>query len=291
MSKQRHVIAIPADLHSGSKVALITGDQWEFVDEGIYLPSESQKIIAQQWDIAWTYVASLLKTKLLQIKPKLSIFVAGDSIEGIHHEQSQLITARRDEQERIHIAAMRRAFELSGFDSRQDELRYISGTSVHDGVGSSSAERIARELLGVDKLDGHVIIDHLRREINGVLLDIAHHGPGLGLRRWTRSNPLRLALQDYYFQCLELNQPIPRYYIRAHRHQYVTTDVRHSISGQITLEGFLLPSWTMKNDFAQTQSVNSLANIGMLIIVVEPDGNTWWHCEYITYDQDKIIKD
>jgi len=288
---KRHIIAIPADLHSGSKVALITGDQWEFVDDGTYLPSAGQKIIAQQWDVAWQYVARLMKPKLLQTRPKLSIFMAGDSTEGVHHEQSQLITARKDEQERIHIAAMCRAFELSGFDPKQDELRYISGTGVHDGTGSSSSERIVRELLGVDKLDGRMVIDHLRRNINGVLLDIAHQGPGPGLRRWTRSNPLRLALQDYYFQCLELQRPVPRYFIRAHRHQYVTADIRHSVTGQIAIEGFLLPSLTMKNDFAQTRSSTGLANIGVLIIVVEPDSSTWWHCEYIVHDQDEIIED
>jgi len=288
---KRHIIAIPADLHSGSKVALITGNQWEFVDDGVYIPSAGQKIIAQQWDIAWQAVARLMKPKLLQARPKLSIFMAGDSIEGVHHEQSQLITARKDEQERIHIAAMRRAFEISGFDPKQDELRYISGTGVHDGIGSSSSERIVRELLGVDKLDGRIVIDHLRRNINGVLLDIAHQGPGPGLRRWTRSNPLKLALQDYYFQCLELQQPVPRYFIRAHRHQFVTADTRHSLTGQIAIEGFLLPSWTMKTDLVQAKAVTNLANIGMLIITIEPDGQTYWHCEYIIHDQDEIIKD
>ena len=288
---KRQIIAIPADLHSGSKVALITGDQWEFVDDGVYIPSVGQKIIAQQWDIAWRAVARLMKPKLLQARPKLSIFMAGDSVEGIHHEQSQLITARIDEQERIHTAAMLRGLELSGFDPKIDELRYISGTKVHDNTGGSSPERIVRKLLSVDRLDGRVIIDHLRRNINGVLLDIAHQGPGPGLRRWTRPNPLRLALQDYYFQCLELQQPIPRYFIRAHRHQFITADVRHSITGQIAIEGFLLPGWTMKNDFAQARSAASLANIGMLIIVIEPDGQTSWHCEYIVHDQDEIIED
>ena len=290
MVEQRRTIwAIAADEHCGSPVGLFPPGTWALADQSPREQSPGQKIIWQQWCEGWELVAALMR-KVKGQRPRLIIANAGDATEGNHHSTTQLITGKPVEQQQLHIACMRHALTVAGFDqAKGDELHYICGTPAHVGPAGDSEESIARALLNKSGTDGKYTAYRLLRRTNGVLFDVAHQGPGPGTRSWTRSTALLGTLKALYLDCLEAGRPVPRYFIRAHRHSWVTADVRKA-DGTTAIDGFLLPSFTLKSEYANQVASTSPANIGMLIVVVEADGSTHWQCPMITV-HDEVIDD
>lgn len=282
---QRTLCVFVSDEHCGSTVGLMP-PTWETVDGNTVAQNEAQRVCWEQWCEGWQKVGGLRKKG-----DRLLVCNVGDAIEGVHHGTTQLITARLDEQERIHVACMEHGLKLAHFDRRTDELHYIAGTAAHVGPGACAEENIVRALLDVSAVEGTRRVHyHLRRKVNGVLLDVAHQGPAVGNRVWLRGNQLQAYLRDYYFECLENGQPVPRYVIRAHRHQFVTA-TWHRCGGGVAIEGFVLPAMTLKGEFARTVAVKALAHVGLLIVCVEADGSTWERVEMLQYQQEAVIDD
>lgn len=281
----RTLCVFASDEHCGSKVGLMP-PTWTDVDGGKHEQNEAQRVVWDQWIEQWDRVGRLRKRK-----DRLIVVNVGDAVEGLHHGTTQLVSSRLDEHERIHVACMEQALKLAHFDKRTDELWYIAGTAAHVGSGAAAEENIVRSLLGVDAATGlRQVQYHLRRRVNGALFDVAHQGPTVGNRVWLRGNQLQAYLRDYYFECLENGQPIPRYVIRAHRHQYVPA-TWYGCTGGVAIDGFVLPANTLKGEYAQTVAVKALAHVGLLIIGVEQDGQTWHRVEMMMQQQDTVIDD
>lgn len=276
-------MAIPSDTHCGSVVGLMPGaGSWVMANGGSYTRNKIQDIIYEQWLECWQMVADMRK------RSRLVIIHAGDATEGIHHETTQIVSNRIDEQERIHVAAMLEAMKISKFnEKRGDRMYYIGGTPTHVLPGQQSEERIARVLATVPKLpgnnagnDGRYLWDRWRMWINGVLFDVAHEGPHPGSRAWLRGNTLRWVLRSMYFDCLEHKLEMPRYWIRAHRHRWVPPERHRGEAG--TIEGFLTPCFQGPTEYVfQRFSMEFLSHIGMLVFIVEPDGRTEWECNRV----------
>ena len=286
---KKTVIALPADEHCGSTTGLIKPGQWQKAEGGYHNPSENQILIWRQWDKAADLVLKL------RHRARLIVANVGDAIDNHHHDTTQIITPRIDEQERIHTDVMDYFLGKVKFNQKKgDLLYYVEGTPAHVLKGAQAEERIARDLDAVPKSkgtpaheykDGRYTWDRLKLDINGVRLDIAHHpATGAGTRAWTKGNTLRSLLRSIYFDCLEYRQPIPRYWIRAHKHKYVP-EIHRGAKG--TIEGFILPSFQLRTEFVNRIASHELATIGMLIIVIEPDGRTEWHCPHITFSEDE----
>jgi len=282
---KRTLVALASDTHCGSSVGLMP-PEWVTEDGNTVRQNQLQRVAWDQWRENWATVSALRKKK-----DRLIIVHAGDAVEGKHHDNEQLITTRKEEQERIHVACMEQALQDVGYKQDADELWYVAGTTAHVGSGATSEERIVRELCEVPADAGErQVVYHLRRRVNGVLIDVAHQGPRPGVRAWTRNNTLALTLRSIYLSCLETNQPVPRYWVRAHRHKFVTADVRRN-GGGVAIEGFLLPANTLKGEYANTVAVDELADLGMLVIGIEPDGLTWHRPLLMQVQQDGIYDD
>jgi len=287
--RQRTVIALPADEHSGSTSGLMVGEQWQLSEGGYYNPSRTQMQIFEQFNLAADLVLKLRR------RARLIVANVGDAVDNNHHETTQLVTPRIDEQERMHTDVMDHFLKRVKFSKRRgDLLYYVEGTPAHVQKGAQSEERIARDLGAVPKRkgtaehefkDGRYTWDHLKLNINGVLLDISHH-PGVtpGTRAWTRGNALRSLLKSMYIESIDYKHPIPRYWIRAHRHKY-TAEIHRGVQG--TIEGFILPAFQSRTEYVNKIASHELATIGMLIIVIEPDGQTTWHCPHIVFEEDE----
>lgn len=282
------IIAIPADTHCGSTVGLIKPELWELAGGGAYIPNEVQTLLWKQWETAWEVVAEKRKGG------RLIVVHAGDATEGIHHDATQFISPMIDEHQRIHISAMRWALERTEFDSeRGDLLYYVTGSGAHVAPGSASEEAIARALSAVPNRppsdpsgeDGRFVWGHLKIKHNGILTDIAHHGPPAGRRAWLKGNNLMLGLKSLYFNCLDLGLEIPRYYVRAHRHTY---DHQYHEGLRGATDGFLLPCFQGMTEYGYVVAVDSLCNIGMLIITIEENGETDWTCPRIRVIPDEV---
>lgn len=294
---ERTVIAIPADGQAGSTVGLLP-PRWTGSDGTKYEMSEGQSLLWEQWLESWKTVKKLVKQKR---GTRLIVIHNGDAIEGDHHNTTQIITKNIDEQKRIHIASMNKGMRLAGFNSdKGDRLYYVAGTDVHvayheDNIARNFVDKNGKHIVKPiiapteenDFLDGRYVRHQLKLDVNGVLLDVAHHGFTAGIRFWSRGNTLRATLQSYYMDELNKGKPIPRYVVRSHKHEFIS-EIYRDLNG--TIEGFITPCFQLKTSYGHTVASFKDSSIGMLIIIIEKDGSTDWKCPMVTYDEIQIEK-
>lgn len=276
------VIAIPADTHSGSCLGLIPPHQWQLDDGGHYDPSTAQReVLWAQWAEAWERVKKLRKGG------RLIVIHNGDCVEGTHDRVMAVFSRRRDTQERIHVACMDWALQTAKF-KQNDSLYYIRGTAWHTGRGCASDERIAEDMGAVPARDSAYSHYHLRLNVDGVLLDVAHHGPGPGVRAWTKENSLYHTVKSIYLDCIEESRPVPDAWVRSHFHQWVNPQTYSGNHGTIT--GFLTPAFQLTTPFGikKSKAIKN-ASVGMLIIVVK-DGKLTWECPHVTHQYAPIME-
>ena len=282
MNRRRTIIAISADKHSGSSLGLMRPEPMQLHDGGTYIPSNLQKKIWAQ------YQECLFFTKEERKRSRLIWIENGDPCEGIHHGTTQIATSRTDEHEQMAADILEYTFEYLKFNKNKGDLAYvIAGTEEHGGNGSQSEERIARDLeeWGIVPQKGRFTWDRLLLKVNGVLLDIAHHGGSVGHREWTKNNTLKQKVKSFYYQCLEDETKLPRYWVRSHLHKYV----HGSYEGKRgTIDGFVTPSFQFKTGYAYKIAGAELSDIGMIVIVVEEDGRSWYKVIKNSYAQDQI---
>jgi hypothetical protein len=290
VEQARVIVAVPADTHCGSPVGLCPSTGWPLLNGGYYTPNRLQHILYQQWEECWRRVRVLRDQ---QAGTRLVVVHAGDAVEGVHHQTTQLISNRSDEHAYLHVACMQHALDIAAFDARHgDRLIYVGGTIAHVGDGYTYEEILAR-LLGAcpppgNESGGRVVWEHLLARANGVLFDIAHHGPAPGARQWLQGNNLRLQLRSIYLQCLEQDRPLPRYWVRAHRHRWIMPELFRGERGDI--EGFLTPCFqAMTHHGERVAGHEVLSHIGMLIFVVEANGKSSWTCPRIKVQQDEMV--
>lgn len=279
---KRKVLAIVADDHVGHPLALPPDpDGWE-LEDGNHLETNGwQRTIWSHWIECWQRVGDLRKGG------ELIVVHAGDAVEGVHHGTVQLATQRIDEQERMHVAAMRAGLKLAKWDRRKDKLIYLAGTAAHVGQGNSSTERIARALLETEGLDGRVIRDRLYASVNGVLVDVAHRGYRLGGREWTRTNSMRAYLLSQWLASLKAKRAMPRYVVRAHQHTFGYACLEDD-DGQTVSEGWLMPAWKLKDEYVSSFAPEAVCSIGMLAFVIEPAGSAHAHAMTMRCEQDVV---
>jgi hypothetical protein len=270
-----------ADTHNGSTTGLMTRGQWKGASYSD--PTPLQKIIRAQLDEGIAKALDVRKHGY-----RLFVVVAGDAVDGWHHNTIELVTPDVSEQERMHVDCMLGVLDTLKFrPKRGDELFYVEGTEVHTG---KSEERIARDIQGVTPVrpktkgdDGQYVWPRLLLNVNGVVHDIAHHGGKVGKREWTKENTLSSILKNIYFEGLEHNRKPPRYWIRANEHRHVT-DEYSGEHGKIT--GIVLPALQLRTRYAHSVAGDSaMSTIGTAFTVVEDDGSTWWECNKLTFDE------
>ena len=289
--KKDTVVAIISDMHVGSSVS-VCPLKWNLMEGGTYRASPGQKIIHRQW------VKSAKKINDLRTdgkeKKRLIVILNGEPIDGNHHGTAQLITLLPKEQINMAISLLDEWLGIAEFDSKRDDCIYlVRGTSTHEK--GEHINQIGRDLDGVvpfrpdsspNVKDGRYHHQKLRRTVNGVLFDIAHHGFSRGARAWTRSNSIRWSLMSIYLTCLKKKLPIPRYVIRSHKH-YFTWDALHD--DDVTIWGFLTPTWQLKTNFSYMVAANDPLNtIGIIYFDVLASGASQHYKEIIEIEDTKV---
>jgi len=292
---RRIVLAFPSDSHSGSSLGLMPPKQFALKDGGFYDPTPIQKLIWKQWEYGWNLIAEERK------KSDLIVVHCGDLVEGIHHESTQIVSPRVDDHETISSICMDKAFRIVKMGAN-DKYYQISGTEEHAGNGSSSEERVAKDLDHVvpqwtqkvfdeegEHINGRFTWNRLYREINGVVFDVSHHGGSVGQRAWTTENSLYNKIKSIYWSCLENNLPLPRYWIRGHNHQYIRAEYGGR-RGIIT--GIMLPGFQARTGYCY-KKINydpKQADIGVVWIVVEKDGKSNDYVDKIEVRQEELVE-
>jgi len=278
------LVVAPSDLHCGSQVGLLP-PSWTLPDASIVYANPLQEILYRQWCEAWTRVGELRKRAA-----KMLVINVGDAVDGNHHETVELVTPRIDVQERIHISVMQEALQMAGFVPGLDHIQYISGTDTHVGGGSSSEERILRALLTSTESSADKVLAGYLGDIDGQLFDIAHHGPRVGGRRWTRESSMRSYFTSEYLSRLENGERVPRVFLRGHGHQFGHVTLTRQ-DGSTVSDAFLLPAFCFKGDYASKVAYDALAQIGLWIGILGTDGSFTWECPMLSERQTKITKE
>ena len=284
MSDKDTLFVFCADTHCGSTLGLMKPEPFNLFDGGTYNPSPAQNVIWRTWADAWEKVKDARKGK------RLIVVHVGDAVEGFHHETTETVSTRTEDHEEIHIECMDWALNKSNFDDgKGDALYYISGTEEHVGRGSSSEERVAKQFDGIVPMnDSRFTWNVIRKEINGVLFDISHHGASAGGgNAVNEGNSLRNRIKNIYTDCLDAGYAIPRYWIRAHVHQYITET--HT-GGQGTITGIILPSFQLKTGYVYKRMNNRYKanDIGVVSVAVYKNGLSEADAHILKYDQDRV---
>jgi len=314
MKSKDAVVAVISDIHAGSTTA-VCPLRWQLFDGGTYHASPAQRIIHRQWRRSGTVVSNLLNE--YKERKRLILILNGEPIDGDHHGTTQLITKNKTEQIDMSIALLDEWLQIVDYQPKHgDSIYLVRGTSAHER--GEHINQIGRDIDGVipyrkDKSplikDGRYYHLKLRRKVNGVLFDIAHHGFTRGSRSYTKSNTIRLRLISMYFACLNddlpipkyvirlrlismyfacLNDdlPIPKYVIRSHKHYYTHAtyeDKKQDMWGCIT------PSWQIKTHYGNQAAANDPLNtIGMIYFDVNESGSSKEYTEFIEMEDTPV---
>lgn len=228
------VTAIISDTHIGSTVGLAV-PKFENDDGQLILASREQKWIYECWLDYWKYVYTLAK----QYKARLIVIHLGDVIDGDHHQTTQALPNLND-QRRMALELLE---PIANIAARMVILR---GTGAHAGEASQDEVDLATEL-------GAEIYWEKLLDIDGVLLDVAHH-PISGV-------PETLARRAQY-TALEEGNPIPRYCLRGHRHL-----IKDSGEQVKDTRAVILGAWTLRSGHGYKVASGVRSDIGGLIIL------------------------
>ena len=141
--------------------------------------------------------------------------------------------------------------------------RLIHGTASHV-LGQGSTEILVAKLLQGAFPDKDIKpLAHVLLNIRGKIFDVAHHGPGAGIRQWTRGNVARHYLRSQMWQDFKCGNRPADVYLRAHYHTFVWETIRERFDGEMReVHLIIMPSWCGMTEYARqaTHSEYELTN-------------------------------
>ncbi len=131
-------------------------------------------------------------------------------------------------------------------------VRFGVGTGLHElGEGSASI-LIANALTGKYPDMDISVVYHGLLDLDGFLIDYAHHGPFIGSRKWLEGNELRYYLRSIMISEIMEGRTPPHLVVRGHYHVYRREFLEICANGK-TYDSWavLLPGFTFKDDYTR----------------------------------------
>ena len=148
------------------------------------------------------------------------------------------------------------------------KVRMVKGTGVHVW-GEGSTETMLTHYLRAEYPKKSIeISDHYLLNVDGYLLDMAHHGPGPGIRNWTRGNVLDLYARSILRDDLDAGSTPPNVVLRGHTHTFTWRPVGLQAGGKAhKLDAFITPPYCFIGSHARkvTQSTSRMS-VGLLAL-------------------------
>jgi hypothetical protein len=253
------VLAVVSDIHAGSTVA-ICPPRVALDDGANYEASKAQQWLWQCWEQYWAHVDAVR----CEHSADLYAVFNGDLVEGNHHGTTQILSGNPNAQAAVVTACM--AVPLALKPSR---LFFIRGTDAHVGQSASAEERIAdglrrdkRPVVG-DAATGTASQWHLRMELHGHLIDVAHHGR-TGQREHTRQSAAVLHAHDILLAHVKNGDRYPDLCLRGHYHKF--NDSHDAAPTRVVTTG----AWQLATSHVHKVATDSLADIGGAIVTLSP---------------------
>ena len=172
-------------------------------------------------------------------------------------------------------------------------MRAVKGTGVHVW-GEGSTETILTFMLQKEYPKKDIrISDHYLLNIDGFILDISHHGPGAGMRNWTRGNAFELYVKSILLDDLNALRIPPHVILRAHKHEFTYAHAIHQVNGRVwELPGFIVPPQCFIGSHAQ-KVMNSPSTMGVGTLALELiNGKLYqWHAltHYVDLRTEEVL--
>lgn len=252
------LVAIVSDLHCGGTTALCP-PRVDLDDGGHYEASKAQRWMWEGWHSFWEFVERRRDKR----KADLVFVCNGDATDGNHHGTTQILSGNPTAQAAVVNEVLRAPLAL-----QPSALFFIRGTEAHVGPSAAYEERIA---VGLKKDGRPVIADaetgsaswwHAKAEIQGVRIDLAHHGR-MGTRPWTKQNVVNAGAVEIAMEHNERGEPAPHLAVRSHLHRYADT---HDACRQTRL--IQTPAWQLATAYVHRVAPNSLADIGGILVEI-----------------------
>jgi len=208
---------------------------------------------------------------------ELLVFHDGDATQGDAHNHTIPDTTREDQREIAYFNLVP-LLQLKTVK----KMRLLTGTEIH--VPESAEARIAWRLARATGKDVR-IYNHDRPSVDGVIFDVAHHGPHPGTRDWLFGNVATLYLRDRVYRDRRLGRQPAAVYLRGHYHHWVHVSIYDEWEGRQSEHHLvILPSFCGLGEYARkaTRSDPTLTTgIGLFEVVdgrlgrIVPVTQTW----------------
>jgi len=206
-------------------------------------PTEANKL--QKWLYAnWIDFYDYVKSKAR--KHRIIVAHLGDVIDYNHHGSTQLVQEIGDQ------VVMAKEL-LMPYREIADKFIGILGTAVHAGTDHAVETDLYRQL-EADYIEQQITID-----IDGVLVDLAHHGRA-GFRPWssTAANLASEIMLDY----AQSGLPLPNFIFRGHLHTIDDSGSKFENTRLIQC-----PSWQLRTTYANRVAGNTRrSDIGAVLL-------------------------
>jgi len=262
---KRTILAIVSDLHGGHRHGLLNPDtELEEYDPINHVAQVYHPQLNPVQDYLWKiYTAQIKWIGELTKGDDLVVCFNGDMTAGNKHIDllasdklsDQMIIAHYNSEPWYKLPDLR-------------AVRYIKGTGAHEFGEGSSTSVLGKLSQGIHPDIDCAVSDHSLITINGMEVDISHHGPPPGSRKWLEGNEVRYYLRDLMLRDLIEGKVPPRMVFRGHYHQYVQESLTISNGTFHTSTLVLTPSFTFPNGYAR-KVVRSPSRITHGMVVVE----------------------
>jgi hypothetical protein len=243
----RKVIAFLTDPHSGHALGLYNPETKLKVDPKVdgkdyWTPSITP---AQEW--LWKHYSRDLKELSKFVgRDDLYVTLAGDVCQGNAHK-SELVSIRDFDQVDISAQALDPIMRLK----QLKRLIILKGTDAHEIYAGSLSMSVSAIMNGKypGKVDNYF---HPLLKIDGVNIDVSHHGPTSGKRAWLRGNELGWYVRDIMLDNLANGRRPPDVVARGHVHVYALA-VMNIITDEETFYtlGMILPPMCLLDTYAR----------------------------------------
>ena len=252
-------LLLASDTHCGSTIGLCPPEGVRLDDGQEVKPSKPQAWLWWCWEQVHKAAAETAKAA----KGPLWTVLNGDLVDGDHHGTAQIMSRHPDAQHYI----ADRTFSLTK-DLKPARLFVVRGTEVHTGTSGSAEEGIAKMLGAERDPETHLWSRwHLRIRVHGKLVDVQHHGKGLGRLPHTKQNGANALAWRVWQTHAERSLEPPALVVRSHLHQFADSYGAHRQT-----RALFLPSFQLKTAYVHRVAADEIADVGAVVVVVEPDG-------------------
>lgn len=258
---------IISDAHTNSVIGLCR-PYIELDDGGGYKASPFQLSLWSAW---LDFVEKVEKFRQMYSAPVITV-ANGDTYDGDHHNTSQIITRNPATMHRIAQETLKDIVDMS------DQVFVVRGTEAHVGQSGHLEEEFANDVEAVrnPKTD-NASWWNLLLNVDGVKLDIAHHGNMGRLAHTEKMAAIKLATQTIMYNA-DNDVPLPDLVIRSHNHRFADSYDNHIVRGIFTR------CWQGKTGYINRLNASAIPDIGSMIVFIE---NGEYEVEHLEYKLDR----